>query len=269
MKTFVNLAFLFIAISVSACLPDISNLKKDNNDCKYHQSLSRHKLQLFPDLEKTEIERRRKINLDNLGDLEEEAVVPIIIQRVLDNKSNDFITIDLRYYKSVSLGNVIFSNIKSDFDFKTFLLTSKYSQGFFSIFNFGKNSINILPPTTDRRFADIKIANKYSSDPEIIINVSGSGEIGGNMKFSENQNISIIADNIIEPSRLDLRESSNIQLHLNRKWIMNFYSVQNSKIVGGKVTNGLFRYINNKDSEIFIDKFTKSIIKCSFNDIKI
>ena len=114
--------------------------------------------------------------------------------------------------------------------------------------NFGKDGVTIMAPPSQNQFKRKKIARKDLFGAELVINVSNSNSVHGNMKFSKNQKVSIIADNVKNPYRLDVREASNMQHNFNDKWIMSLYGIEGSNLDGGKDTTGLFKFVNNKNT---------------------
>ena len=118
-----------------------------------------------------------------------------------------------------------------------------------------------------KNLGHIKIDRGDLNGVELVINVSDAGDVFGNMKFSGDQKVSIIADRVKKPYRMDLREASNMQFNLNQQWIMPVYSIEESALVGGKDTTGLFKFVNNKNTrEIKLDKFYKSSVEC-YSDV--
>ncbi len=247
-------------IFLSSC--SIFSIEKNNFDCQEVDREIELKRSLFKKLTNKELNQRSKIEVPTVSPLNKLSVFSEIVKEVKNAKKNQkFIAVDLRGYKKVDLGNIVISNSSPTLLYKH-LKTSKFSQGFFALININSKSINIYPPEINKIFKKEKIKRGDLEDLEIIINVSNSEHIDGNMKFSLGQKFSLIADNISKPYRLDLREASNMQFNLNRKWIMNLYSIENNKLEGGKITTGLFKYINNKNSKILIHKFDNSSAYC-------
>ncbi|MFT6077850.1 MAG: hypothetical protein ACJA02_000389 [Myxococcota bacterium] len=218
---------------------------------------------LFSKLSKKEISKRQKINVPTYSALNDLSVFSKIIEAVLDSPNNArMIPIDLRHYRNVELGNIIFSNKKNRW-LNTSLNTSKYSQGFFVLINFSDDSITIASPPDSPFWNNQKIATKNLQNTEIILNVSDSKSIISNMKFAPNMKVSIIADRISDPYRLDFREMSNMQFNLKNRWIMPLYSIEDSSVVGGKNTAGFFKFVNNRNTkQMDLHKFYKSEVGC-------
>lgn len=257
----VILAFITLVMTQSCGFINSKNprLHYDCNEI-FFEINQRH--QLFLDLFDQEIKKRQKQSLPTTSKINEDSVFSKIIQAVKDAPLNSkLIAVDLRYYKKVDLGNIVVSNIKPSL-LSTFLKTSKYSQGYFALINFNKAQIKYFPVLVNKNFSASQIDRNDLEEVELVFNVSNSKEISGNMKFSPNMQVSIIADNISKPYRLDLRESSNMQFNLDKKWLMNFYSFENSQLIGGKITTGYFKFVNNKNSQIKIHKFKRSTAKC-------
>ena len=57
-----------------------------------------------------------------------------------------------------------------------------------------------------------------------------------------------------------------MQFNLNRKWIMPVYSLENSTTEHSKITTAFIQFVNNKNSQISLQKFYKSIAKCYAED---
>jgi len=250
-----------IVILTQSCSHRIIN-HNFNVDCSNTQKEIVQRKQLFKNLSNKEIQRRQNISLPSISKLDDESVISIIYNALKNSpKDAEYILVDLRNYKAVDLINIIFSS-ESEFTLSPYLFTSKYSQGFFSMINFNQSSITILPPEVLKIFKPEKIFRPDLVDKEIIINASNSNSIFGNLKFAPNFKFSLIADNIKKPIRLDLREASNMQFNLNRKWIMPVYSLENSNTDLGKVTTAYIKYINNTNSKLYLQKFYKSQDKC-------
>jgi len=268
MKLTKTLILSIVILSIQSC--SIKNIEindvTSNIDCHLSVQEITIRKNLFNILDSKEIKRREKINLPSVTRLDEESSVSKIVEAIKNSpKNSKFIVIDLRNYKEVDLTNIIFSN-ESDFTLTPYLYTSKYSQGFFSIININEDSITVMPPEILKFFKTHKIYRPDLIESEIIINASNSKSIFGNLKFSKNIKFSLIADNIKEPSRLDMREASNMQFNLNRKWIMPVYSIENSQVNGSKITTVFMMHINNKNSIVNLNKFYKSTDKCYIDE---
>ena len=262
------LAIICAIFLLSSCSINNFKLNKIVSDANCNESSQQINLRknLFTKINQKEINRRQKINLPSISQLDEESSIAKIFNAIKSAPKNaKFIPVDLRYYNDVDLTNIIFSN-ESDFTLKPYLFTSKYSQGFFSLVNFNEKFITILPPEIKKIFSAQKIYRPDLIDSEIIINASNSKVIFGNLKFANNFKFSLIADHVKEPLKLDLREASNMQFNLNRKWIMPVYSTENSHVNNSKITTAYVIHINNKNSKISLDKFYKSIDKCYVNN---
>ncbi|MFT6258285.1 MAG: hypothetical protein ACJA0S_000244 [Rickettsiales bacterium] len=234
-----------------------------NPDCsKIDQELDL-RYDLFAKLSRQEITKRQKINVPTYSALGDLSVFSKIIEAVLDAPNNaKMIPVDLRSYRNVELGNIVFSNRKNRW-LGTTLNTSKYSQGFFVLINFSPDSITISPPPNSPFWNHQKIATKNLQNAEIIINISDSVSTLSNMKFAPNMKVSIIADRIKNPYRLDLREMSNMQFNLGNRWLMPMFSIEDSSVEGGKDTTGFFKFVNNRNArKMDLHKFYKSEVGC-------
>lgn len=261
-----KILIIFSLIILQSC---VSIPKEHQNpDCSLIGSEIDFRYSLFPNLSKEEISKRGKISVPTYSALDELSVFSKIIEAVLEAPTNStIIPVDLRHYKNVFLGNIVFSN-KENHWIKTTLKTSKYSQGFFVLINFSSNSIKIFTPPNSLFLTNQKIATKNLQNAEIVINVSDSKFIESNMKFAPNMKVSIIADRIQNPYRLDLREMSNMQFNLKNRWIMPLYSIEGSEVRGGKDTAGFFKFVNNKDAKSMdLHKFYKSEVGC-YRDVE-
>lgn len=260
-KIFIVIASIVLLTSCSINQFKIDNTVAQTNCDNIRQEILTRNI-LFKKVEQKEIARRKKINLPSISQLDEESSLSKIVQAIKSSpKHAKFILVDLRYYNDVDLTNIVFSN-ESEFTLKPYLFTSKYSQGFFGLINFNEKSISILPPEVKKIFSPQKIYRPDLTNSEIIINASNSKVIFGNLKFANNMKFSLIADNVKEPIKLDLREASNMQFNLNRKWIMPLYSIENSEVENSKITTSYMIYINNKNSKVSLKKFYKSIDRC-------
>jgi hypothetical protein len=265
---FKNRLFVVFFIILQSC----NTFPKINTNCGKINKIVSERYSLFKKLDQSEIIKRSNISVPTYSKLEELSVFTKIVQSVKNSKKNTkLITVDLRNYKSVNLGNIVISNTPSDLSLNLFLKTSKYSQGFFALINFGKDKITLLSPTltpnNGGEYFKKQIINRSDlQDTELVFNVRDSREIFANMKFNEKQKISLLARNIKKPFRLDLREASNNQYNLGQKWIMSVYDISNSEIDGGKKTSGYYLYVNNNDvRDIKLHKFNKSKVACYSN----
>ncbi len=260
------LTLLLVSLILSSCVSLQFNKINKETDCLRSKFEIQSRSQLFPELSKHEIARRQKIKLPSVSTLDKDSVVSRIVASIRNaSKNSQFIVVDLRYYKDVDLTNIIISN-ESEFTLIPYLFTSKYSQGFFSLINFNEDAITVSPPEIFKAFNTEKIYRPDLINSEIVINVNNSESIFGNMKFSSNIKFSLLADNIAKPFRLDLREASNMQFNLNRKWIMSVYSLENSTSLHNKITTAFIKYTNNINSNVKISKFYKSNIKCYLDE---
>lgn len=261
-KTLRKLFFVFF-IFLQSC----NSIPKINTNCnKIDQEVSK-RYSLFKDLNQIEIQKRSGVNVPSYSKLKDLSVFSQIVNSVKKAKLNSkLIAVDLRNYNSVNLGNIVISNIKSDLSLNLFLKTSKYSQGFFALINFGQDKITIMSPDKPKHFDKVQINRSDLQDVELVFNLKNSNEILSNMKFSKNQKVSLLARNIKNPFRLDLRESSNGQFNLGQKWIMSVYDISKSEIKGGKKTSGYYLYVNNDNvKNIKLHKFNKSKVACYSN----
>ncbi len=260
------ITLLFISTLIQSCSFNNLNESFKKTDCNNSKQEIGIRLKLFKELSKKDLTHRRNIKLPSVSTLEDESVFSKIVNAIKNSpKDSKYIVVDLRGYKDVDLTNIMISN-ESDFTLAPYLFSSKYSQGYFSLININDSSITIAPPEVLKLFKPQKIYRPDLIDSEIVINVSNSETIFGNMKFSKDIKFSLIADNIKKPYRLDLREASNMQFNLNRKWIMPVYSLENSSIEQSKITTAFVQFINNKNSKISLKKFYKSLDKCYIED---
>ncbi len=257
-KIFFNI--VVISLFLSSC-SSLHQLKKPQINC-LDDALLKERVNLFLPLSKKEIAIRKKIKLDSLMPLDKPSAVAEIIKAINAAPLNaKFIVVDLRYYKEVDLTNIIFAS-ESDNNLSSYLLTSKYSQGYFTLFNFGPNHISVFPPEIFQAFKTFKINRPDLREAEIVINVNNARNLFGNLKFSYQRKFSLFSDNIFEPVRLDLREASNMQFNLNNKWIMPVYSLQGTHIKESKISTVQMYYVDNKDAILNNKKFTKSDASC-------
>lgn len=258
-KSIILTALVFL---LSSCVSLPHEIK--HTDCSRINDELDLRYYLFDKLSDDEIKRRSKIDVPSHSDLNHLSVFSKIVESVKNASiGSRVIAVDLRNYKDVHLGNIIITNYKNDKRLNLALLTTKYGQGYFVLINFGKDAITIVPNPHDQLIERQKIERSDLKNPEIVINVSDSRWIIGNMKFTPNSRFSLIADRIKKPYSLDLRENSNIQFHLDEKWIMPVYSIEGSDLHGGKDTSGFFQFVNNKRTKrITLTKFYKSQVAC-------
>ena len=257
-----------LAIISLIFLQSCNSIPKIYHDCSKINEELQNRYSLFPNLNQDEINKRSKLDVPTYSELRHLSVFSQIIKSIKNAPPNaKLIPIDLRNYQTVNLGNIIISNIDNDLSLNLFLRTSKYSQGFFAIVNFGKNKITIFNPTySEQLFEKEEINRTDLQDPELVFNLTDSQNLIANMKFNENQKVSILAKNIAQPFRLDLREASNNQINFGQKWIMSVYDISKSHINGGKQTSGYYLYVNNDEvKSMKLNKFSKSKVSCYSN----
>jgi len=259
-----TIKIIFNIVIISLFLSSCSSLykpKKPQLNCA-DDSLLKERANLFSPLSKKEIAIRKKIKLDSIMPLDKPSVVAEIVKAINSAPLNaKFIVIDFRYYKEVDLTNIIFAS-ESDANLNSYLLTSKYSQGYFTLFNFGPNNISVFSPELFQAFKTFTINRPDLREAEVVINVNNARNLFGNLKFSYQRKFSLFSDNIFEPVRLDLREASNMQFNLNNKWIMPVYSLQGTHIKESKISTAQMYYVDNKNSIINNKKFAKSDVSC-------
>lgn len=262
------LLILCLNFIIQSCSFNYLNDFLKNTDCNNTKQEIQARLNLFKGLSNQELKNRRNVKIPSISSLDDESVFSKIVDAIKNSpKNSKYIVVDLRGYKDVDLTNIMISN-ESDFTLTPYLYSSKYSQGYFSLININQSSITIAPPEILKIFKPQKIYRPDLAESEIVLNVSNSESVFGNMKFSKNIKFSLIANNIKKPYRLDLREASNMQFNLNRRWIMPVYSLENSIVENSKITTGFIQFINNKNSQISLKKFYKSTGKCYIEDDK-
>jgi hypothetical protein len=219
---------------------------------------------LFPKLSQKEIEKRKNKSLPTFDNdwNSKNSVASIIKSSIIDsiNHNNKFIEIDLRYYKSVGLGNIMFSRIEDE-DLSNFLYFSKFDQQFFILFNFSNDQITIVNGKETPYDFDILYIKGDAKDKEIIFNVSNSESVQCNIKFTPRRpNFSFLADNI-KMAPCDIREISNSLQnflynitsldYISGDWNMKLFSMNGSNYAhnGGtpKFTHGLIENIMNEN----------------------
>ncbi len=146
MTYFIKLLALILILQSCNSFPDVSYNCKNS----YKELYARHNL--FDKIEENQVKLRLQTSLKTNSDLDKDSVLSNIVNSIKTaDKNSDIIPVDLRYYKNVFLGNMIVSNIKSDFALNLFLKTSKYSQETFSLVNFGKEKITIFWPIRSKK----------------------------------------------------------------------------------------------------------------------
>ncbi len=258
-KTIFNIVFLALLLTSCSTWQKLKTAPQIN--CS-ESSLINERKNLFLPLSKKEIAIRKRIKLDAILPLDKPSMIAEIIKAINSAPFNaKFIAIDLRYYKEVDLTNIIFAS-ESDFNLNSYLLTSKYSQGYFTLFNFGPNNISVFPPEVFQAFKAFKINRPDLREAEIVINANNAKNLFGNLKFSSQRRFSLFSDHISEPVRLDLREASSMQFNLNEKWIMPVYSIKNTHLKESKISTVQMHYVDNEKSIINNKKFANSNASC-------
>jgi hypothetical protein len=253
---------IILLLSFSSCVT-IKNTSEKTYNAKI-KDIYQERVILFPKLSQKEIEKRKNESLPTFNNNwnSKNSVASIIKSSIIDsiNRNNKFIAIDLRYYKSVGLGNIMFSTIK-DKDLNDFLYFSKFDQQFFILFNFSKDQITIVNGKETPYDFDILYIKGNVKDKEIIFNVSNSKSVQCNIKFTPQKPIfSFLADNI-KMAPCDIREISNSLQnffyniksldYIGGDWNMKLFSINGSNYAhnGGtpKFTHGLIENIMNEN----------------------
>ncbi|MDA7705085.1 hypothetical protein N8772_01220 [Rickettsiales bacterium] len=220
------------------------------------------RVNLFPKLSQKEIKKRQNKSLPTFDNNwhDKNSAAAIIKSSIIDSINNNkkFIEIDLRYYRSVGLGNIMFSAI-ADEDLSNFLYFSKFDQQFFILFNFSQDRVTIINGQKTPYDFDILYIKGNIKDKEIIFNVSNSKSVQCNIKFTPQQPIfSFLADNI-KTAPCDIREISNSLQnflynittldYIGTDWNMKLFSINGSNYAhnGGtpKFTHGLIENVMN------------------------
>jgi len=259
----------FLIITSLILLQSCNSIPKIPYDCSKINDELAERYALFPALSDDEIAKRSQISVQTYSELHNLSVFSKIVEAIKAAPQNaELIPVDLRHYVTVDLGNIMVSNIQSDFFLNLFLKTSKFHQGFFSLINFGTGKVTIFNQTYGEQLFDKEVIDRPDlKDPELVFNLQDSQDIIANMKFSKGQKASILAKNITKPFRLDLREASNNQFNWGKKWIMPVYDVSQSDVLGGKKTGGYYLYVNNNEvRNMKLNKFDKSKVACYSND---
>lgn len=274
-KSFIILLTSLFFLSSCAIFQD----KKPVNATRYNPEILKilqKKKSYFPKLSKKEIKRRASIALPTFnGNWQDQKNVAVIVKNAIENSiksKSDVIAIDLRYYKEIGLGNIIFSNI-ADKNLEDFKESSKFNQQFFILFNFSEEKISVSTGSkTPHQFTEFYIKGSIEKK-EIIFNVSNAKLVKCNNKFTpKSPKISFIADNISK-ARCDIREPANFlqstiyflktfNSDLFGRWQMNLISINNSnyaydggspKFTGGVIKNTMNQDVKNLNMAVFKD----------------
>lgn len=214
---------------------------------------------LFPPLDAGEIARRQKIALPNNNGLEE-SVYTLTIEAI-KKAGTEFIPVDLRYYKSVDWGNMIYGNI-ADSELRSFTKDSKFHQEIFILFNANNTNVQIIPGKDLDNLTPSVIDRSDLGNAEWVFNMNDAARASANTKFSVNLEYSVLAENIPQIS-FDVREASSRQAFFGGRWKMHVYSVRNSVVVHGKDTNGIIDFVDNTGLVIkSIAKFKNIEVGC-------
>lgn len=257
-------SFIFLLLfSISSC-SSFKKISKDQSKDKI-ENVYLERINPFLQLSENEIKRRKNMSLVTFNNnWDDNSVASIIRSSIIDSitKNKQFIEIDLRYYKSVSLGNIMFSAIKDE-NLSEFLYFSKFDQQFFILFNFSDNRVTIANgKETGYDFETIFIEGN-AKDKELIFNVSNTKTVQCNIKFTPDQPIFSFLANNIRSAPCDIREISNS--------LQNFiYNVTAPDYVGG---NWKMKLLSIKESDYSYDggapKFTFGLIENVMNkDVK-
>ncbi|MFT4718634.1 MAG: hypothetical protein ACI9IL_000971 [Rickettsiales bacterium] len=228
--------------------------------------LYQERVGLFPSLSQKNINyRQHKIlpTFDNDWN-SQNSIAPIIKKAIEDAIEHDkiFIEVDLRYYKYVGLGNIMFSTIE-DKNLEKFINISKFDQQFFILFNFSKDRVTVVSGEETGYDFDIFHIDGNLQGKEVIFNVSNSNSVQCNIKFtSEKPVFSFLAD-YVALAPCDIREISNILQNfiynvatldsIYGDWRMKLFSMKGANYANNgatpKFTNGLIENVMNDDVE--------------------
>jgi len=270
---FLNRKSIFLLI-ILLCSSSCSLFRDAKNQTPRYSleilKLTQDRIKQFPSLTENEIKLRSQKTLNTFnGNWDSKDDVASIIKNAIAESiqaNEDFIKVDLRYYKHVGLGNIIFGAVDEE-DLEDFKKISKFDQQFFILFNFGKNKVTISTGKhTEHQFDDLYIIGN-ARNKEIIFNVSHSDFVQCNNKFVADKPVfSFIAD-YINHARCDIREESNItqsmlyffktfKTDLFKKWKMKLLSIKGSQYAydGGapKFTNGIIENVMNDNVQKLI-----------------
>jgi hypothetical protein len=238
------------------------------DDCSNTKAEIAKRVSLFPKLNITEIDRRKQIDINLASSSVKETILNKLIEAIhLAAENPPFLTVDVRYYKSASLANVIYSNIP-DMELPAFLKTSKFNQGLFVLVNVNKDGVDIIPGDQVTDVTKTYIPRKDLTDSEFVINLSyimadshDQKVVSGNWKFTQGVYVSLIAEEI-SGIGLDLRAASTWQELIKEHYTMPVYDLKGSNLLGGKVTTGKFTYVGNEAISGQLDKFKDSEVIC-------
>ena len=234
---------------------------KSDENCQEIKSELESRYKLFKKLSQDEIKKRKKTDVPSFSNLDQISVFSKIVEAINNSEENSkFIAVDLRYYRNIYLGNIITSNLEPK-DFESFAKKSKHHNDSYALINLSCKKITLSPSQKDKLFAKHHIKRSDLSNAEIVINISDAKHIEGNMKFSDNQKISIIADRIHDNYAIDLSKGGIMESLLNKKWIMSIYNNQEKS---ASKTRGFFRFVDNNNSKVDFDKSSKT---CQINHL--
>jgi hypothetical protein len=170
-----------------------------------------NRISQFPELPIDEVTRRQTIDLDWQS----------VLEVMVENFKAGNLNLDFRYYKSVMLGNTIFSAAPNQRNvlgktincFKFILEDSKFNQQLFALFNFGESFLSLR--VGDQQKSLLPKIQEFDQPfnlmgREVVINCTGAGSVHGNMKITpKNMPVSMIFDSI-GSMLLDVREAADI-----------------------------------------------------------
>jgi hypothetical protein len=249
-----KILFLFNLIFLTSCYSFVDYYStKPTENCQETKAELDKRYKLFKKLSKDEIKKRKKTEAPSFSSFDQISVFTKIIEAINNAETNaKFIAVDLRYYKNVSLGNIITSNLEPK-DLKLFMKHHKYHNDSYAAINLNCNKVTLSPSQKNKLFEYSHIKRSDLSEAEIVINISDVKHVEGNMKFSSSQKVSIIADRIHDSYGIDLSKDSNMSSLLNKKWIMSIYGLENGDKTNKK-NQGFFRFIDNNNAKIDFDK---------------
>jgi hypothetical protein len=238
-----------------------------------------NRLASFPELSNDEISRRQAIDLDWQS----------VLEVMVTNFKAANLNLDFRYYKSVILGNTILSAIPNQKKvlgkkincFKFMLEDSKYNQELFALFNFGESFLSLrvgdqqkpLLPKIQEFDQPMNLIGR-----EVIINCTGVGFIGGNMKISpKHMPVSMIFDEV-GSVLLDIREAASYgevaeyikstlgDDSLTGNWNIKLFSMQDASIAP-RSTDPRASYFTTGNIDFVYNENTKVVDLAEYLDI--
>jgi hypothetical protein len=223
---------------------------------------------VFPVLTPNEITERSKISVLRASTDSTQVTFLSEIIKGAEQHTEKFIAVDLRHYKDLLTGNVIFCNIADEAGLARFKENSKFTQGTFIIINFKPGKIEVIPgpkvPPTEVPMDVIINVPGLKGSEELVFNVSDVGAtatqavktITGNVKFASPDQCpacSVIAEHV-PGLGVDFREAATPEF-LTTQFDFTVLSLKETCLLGGKWTKAKLKNVFNEGMTGHLDEY--------------